>query len=429
MTFPKHAPKAVIILGLTSLILSGCDNTDDGSVSSYKTTNIPFLSVALTNDLPLERRNELVTLSAQKIRAHAPDFNFKAFKVMLGTQEVPSQVGDNDNDGIADQILFTTDFKASEHQNITITYAPMGEWTTNYPKRTQAELSIRVGGDRVNGIFDGGKFQNITAQVHPKGHTPGDKQFRYEGPGWESDKVAYRLYFDHRNTIDIFGKKVPDMVLQNVGHEDYSYHKEADWGLDILKVNDSLGMGSPGMWLDGKAHRISTADDMAVTIAENGNIRSQVRVDHTGWKIAHGSHDVKSTLSIHAGSRMTHNLIYITNDPKNLVAGIVKHHPTEDLTSDASGQGWGYIATFGAQSYIHDNLGMAILYKKSDLIEVTQDDVNRLVVLKPNHGSLEYYFLAAWQKEPGGIQTKEEFHRYLEESIQRLGSPIQITYN
>ena len=48
---------------------------------------------------------------------------------------------------------------------------------------------------------------------------------KYEGPGWESDKVAFRFYLDWRNGIDVFGKKTPGIVLPFVGMEDYEkYH-------------------------------------------------------------------------------------------------------------------------------------------------------------------------------------------------------------
>src|SRR5690606_41170855 len=63
---------------------------------------------------------------------------------------------------------------------------------------------------------------------------------RYDGPGIESDKVAYRIYLDERNGFDIFGKKTPDLVLQDVGLDGFeSYHHPAPWGMDILKVGAS----------------------------------------------------------------------------------------------------------------------------------------------------------------------------------------------
>ena len=72
--------------------------------------------------------------------------------------------------------------------------------------------------------------------------------FQYEGIGWENDIVGFRNYLDLRNGIDIFGKRVPDMVLDEVDKDQNShYHELGSWGMDILKVGTSLGAGSIGL--------------------------------------------------------------------------------------------------------------------------------------------------------------------------------------
>ena len=35
----------------------------------------------------------------------------------------------------------------------------------------------------------------------PPEHKIGDKLFKYEGFGWESDRIAYRFYFDQRGLV------------------------------------------------------------------------------------------------------------------------------------------------------------------------------------------------------------------------------------
>jgi len=70
--------------------------------------------------------------------------------------------------------------------------------------------------------------------------------FRFDGVGWESDRIAYKLTMDYRNIIEIFGKKIPDMVLQDVGRDgiESNYQSMSDWGMDILKVNEAFGLGA-----------------------------------------------------------------------------------------------------------------------------------------------------------------------------------------
>ncbi len=68
--------------------------------------------------------------------------------------------------------------------------------------------------------------------------------YQMEGPAWENDIVGFRNYYDARNGIDIYGKRVHEMVLDSVGVKGRDYHELADWGMDILKVGNSLGAGA-----------------------------------------------------------------------------------------------------------------------------------------------------------------------------------------
>ena len=97
-------------------------------------------------------------------------------------------------------------------------------------KRTLAEISHKVNGNWEENKYIGGEWQNVSILKVPQEHTDHSEYIRYEGPGWESDKVGYRFYLDWRNAVDIFGKKTNDMVLQEVGLDGFSsYHEPADW--------------------------------------------------------------------------------------------------------------------------------------------------------------------------------------------------------
>src|SRR6218665_1759251 len=111
-------------------------------------------------------------------------------------------------------------------------------------KQTYAELSIKEGGKWVGQKYEGGTFKNVTSLKVPKSHWDHSFFIRYEGPGWESSKIGYRLYLDWRNCIDLFGKVTDTMVLSKVGLDGFeSYHHPSDWGMDILKAGKALGVG------------------------------------------------------------------------------------------------------------------------------------------------------------------------------------------
>lgn len=74
--------------------------------------------------------------------------------------------------------------------------------------KNYAEISVKDDGKWENRKYIGGTaFKNVQTLKLAKEHTDHSFDIRYEGPGWESNKVGYRLYLDWRNAIDIFGKR------------------------------------------------------------------------------------------------------------------------------------------------------------------------------------------------------------------------------
>lgn len=407
-------------------LCQGCVNSGSGTINRDYPESFKF---SVANRTDLVRKDVAIFLNIDKVKEKYPDFNSKAFIVLHKEQELASQADDLNGDGNLDEVTFITDFAANEEKLMTIRYAKMGEKLRNYPKRTQAEVSHKVGGKFVEKIYVGGEFQNVQYVRVPPEHTDHDTYFRYEGPGWESDKIGYRFYLDWRNAVDIFGKKTSEMVLQRVGLDGFdSYHEMADWGMDIFKVGESMGIGSIGMWHSGKVYRVSLTDSIICEIVANGPVRSQIRTQYFGWKVGLQSYDLTSDLSITAGSRVTRHTVRISGNPPNLCTGLAKHENCTILRpSSEMGTEWQYFGLYGQQSLAGDKLGIAILYKKSDLIELTEDDLSHLVILKPAHGELTYYFLAGWEEEPNGIKSVDEFHQYLKHKVLALSNSFHVT--
>ncbi|GAB3821977.1 hypothetical protein GCM10028895_25250 [Pontibacter rugosus] len=304
-------------------------------------------------------------------------------------------------------MLVLDQMAANESRKLTIRYNKQGTASRSYTKRTQAELSHKVGGRFENRKYIGGaSFENVDSLRVPDEVTDHSYYIRYEGPGWESDKVGYRFYLDWRNGTDVFGKTTKDMVLQQVGQDGYdSYHELQPWGMDVLKVGKSLGVGTLAMFHNGQANRVAETDSMISVISENGNVYSSILTNYYGWQVAGLTMDVQSQLGIHAGSRLTHHQVQATGaNPDNLSTGLIKDKRSTLHTSKGSNDKWGYIATYGKQSLNGegDNLGIAVLFRPKDFITFSEDVNSHIVQLKPNQGQVEYFF---WQ--PGSWSRKE----------------------
>ncbi|HEX5793409.1 MAG TPA: glycoside hydrolase family 88 protein, partial [Rheinheimera sp.] len=86
------------------------------------------------------------------------------------------------------------------------------------------------------------------------------------------------------------------------------------------------------------------------------------------------------------------------------------------------GHSWTYLATWGEQTLTggNDKLGMAVLFKQGANKAITSDNNSHVAVMTPSGNELEYYFLSAWDGEPGGIKTEAEFVAYLQQEAEKL---------
>ncbi len=416
MKFPSSLKFIVIGLLMLALACSAPENSE--FPNSY--------TVTVENTIDGDNENSMVVIPIETIKDRYADFNPDAFIVMDAEKEIPSQLGVNEEG--KESIFFVLEkLTANESKRMTVRYHAEGENHHEYPKLTQAELSHKVGGQWKEREYIGGEFKNVDFLRVPPEHKDHSWYLRYEGPGWESDKVGYRFYLDQRNATDVFGKKVPTPVLQNVGLDGFdSYHEPGDWGMDVMKVGSSLGVGSIGMLVDSIADRVEKTDSVTSRIVENGVLYSAIETNYYGWKTNADTLDVRSSLSIHAGTRLTHQVLHLSGDNDKLCTGLVKDKNGKLFTKAPSANTYGYIATYGPQSLNNDHLGIAVLFSATNFIGFTEDAFSHIVKLKSASGVLDYYFLAAWEGETNGIKTETVFLEYLERVVKERSNPIIV---
>ncbi|MCF7803299.1 MAG: DUF4861 domain-containing protein [Candidatus Marinimicrobia bacterium] len=387
------------------------------------------VTVTATNPADVARTDAAVKIGVEQIKAKAPDFNPESFVIVDGTADVPSQLIPGKGK-TGESVMFLTDLQPNEQKTFTLRYSTETIEPPEYTDRAQAVLAEKTGGEwnESEQVYEGGDFVDVTKVEVPDVHTDHSTYYRMEGPGWESDKVGYRLYLDHRNAIDIYGKKVTDMVLDTVGLHDFErYHHMAPWGMDILSVGDAFGVGSVGIWKDGSPYKLADVEDLSAEITTDGSIYSQFRLDYNGVQVEGNSYDVTSWLSIAAGSRLTNHTVQVSDNVNQFCAGLVKHG-VEEMRSTADTD-WRYLATYGTQTMEDEKLGMVLFYRTDAVKEITQDDLNYYLVMEPKDNMASFYFGAAWEKEPNGVKNKTEFLEYLNVTLQQLNNPISVNLN
>ena len=276
--------------------------------------------------------------------------------------------------------------------------------------QAQAVLNIQHGGKLQDGRLQGGKFALTEHYTVPKEHFIHDGLMAFEGLGWESDLVAYRLYLDERMAVDIFGKKTPGPVLQKIGQGIDNYHDMADWGMDIFKVGETVGIGGIGRLRDGKAVQLGQST-ISVKLLENTGSKAVSEVINRG--LDQGNTHLTTQYAIAAGSALTQVTANATGSKESFVTGLIKHHGVTVLTADADNTGWAYIASWGKQSLANDELGIAVFYQPDLVSGQPNDDGASVFVTFKDASSIRYAFGIAWSQDRQGIKNLADFTTWL----------------
>lgn len=267
-------------------------------------------------------------------------------------------------------------------------------------------------------------YETLDAFTIPASHEIGDGMMPYEGIGWENELVGYRLYLDGRLVSDIFGKQTPEPALAQIA-EFGSYHDLAPWGMDVLKVGPSLGIGGLGIMRGDQPEQFGAVPKLSATIGEAGGEAGAFTINAGGIEApGGGTGGFVADYSIASGSPLTRVSVKATGDLP-LASGIVMHEGAELLQSDDGADGdWRYIATWGdEQSDNKDGLGMALFYRTGEAS--FGGLANETQYIRFNGGEFEYGFLAAWELDTQGVTSRDAFVELIDKELQALKGSSQ----
>lgn len=266
-------------------------------------------------------------------------------------------------------------------------------------------------------------YQSVDEFTVPASHEIGDGMMPYEGIGWENGYVGYRMYFDGRLVSDIFGKQVSEPVLGQIA-EYGSYHALAPWGMDVLKVGPSLGLGGIGIMRDGQPTQFGAVPDLSARIASSGGNTGAFTITAAGISAPGGGvGGFSAEYAIGADSPVTRVKVSASRDLP-LATGVVMHEGAQLLQSEYPAGDWRYIATWGdKQSENKDGLGMAVFYRSSQATFGGLANSTQFVTF--NGPEFEYAFLAVWERDPSGVTSLDAFEAFLSRELAALNGDAQ----
>ena len=369
------------------MIISGC-----GLPGGGKKKDIPKIDLVVENPLDVKRTDEFIVLKVSDLKEMAQDFSQNTFIVLQPdtNKEIPCQLDDMNNDGIGDEIAMVMDMESKEKKNIMIRYSPES------PESRAVTL---------------GHKKRTRSAIHPE----------YEGIGWESELIGYRLYPDQRNSISIFGKNKAELSLDS-----FARNMALPDTKIVLDGGDSVGCGGFGLWYENKL--IKPAKDILryTRVVSDGPVRSVIQVIYDSWIVGDKSLRVTATYSIFAGQRWSTGNIKIerAGEPMKIATGITKSK-SATLTRDEKN---GLFYTYGNQSKMNDALGMALIYPPESLDSFQESDDSYLAILNPGtDNDITYWFLSAWSRGEIGVKNASDFAEIVSSTTDKLRNPITVT--
>lgn len=253
-------------------------------------------SISVKNPAKTERKATPVVLQLEKYGVEVK----AALVTDPNGKELPSQLDDLNNDGRFDELCFMTDLDKKQTKTFSITLMETGKHK-QYEPQVYAEMLLtnkKIKSSNKQDLY-------ISSLTVDNGTNP-YSMLHHHGPAFENDMVAYRIYFDHRQTVDIYGKYRKGLELKHTQFYPDAEQKKAGFGDDVLWVGQTLGLGALRGWNGESPQMLKDVDHRTLRIVSRGPLRTVVEVIDEGWNTMNSGKekiDMTARYTLYAGRR------------------------------------------------------------------------------------------------------------------------------
>jgi len=354
--------------------------------------------IEVKNPISLIRNNEVISLSADLIRKAFPnqDVNLIQVKDLKSDTILITQSIDYNEDGVPDEFLFQSNFSPNEKKEFTLSLI-----------ETESFISSKV----------------YAAFISSE---EGMEDFT-----WENDFIGYRYYGQERAqkqgtgiAMDIWCKRVPDILTNKWYAPSQSYHVDTGYGADHYSSGKNQGCGGSGIFTNDSIYFSKPFSDWK--IIANGPIRVVFELKFTGWVLNDRIIETKR-VTLDAGHYF--NKIESSYSPEitslgySHAVGIVQRDDSE--TRIEQEKGW--IASWESLGKAKGNLGTGLIALPSDISEIKNlnNHVVSLMYPKTENG-ISYYIGAIWS-EFGSVNSLKEWDAFIKNRTSCIFNPCIVS--
>lgn len=259
------------------------------------------------------------------------------------------------------------------------------------------------------------------------------RKLHHHGPAIESEKAAYRVYFDKKQTIDTYGKKTEQLELRRSMWYSTPEQLAEGFGHDNLRVYGSIGVGVLKGWdaEKGMPH-ITDFKRREARVVAKGPVRAIMEMRVEGWNYCGRELNMTSRYIIYAG----HSDVVVQNrlegnfEGLTFVTGVMKMRDTRVLRGKRA------VAQIGADHPENDynkwpmeTVALAVALPEGVQILSQEDDkLSYLFQVTPNtKGEIDYVFDMFWRKSAWlADRSDDELLSGVMESVREAAKPVRV---
>lgn len=260
------------------------------------------------------------------------------------------------------------------------------------------------------------------------------RKLHHHGPAIESERAAYRVYFDKKQTIDTYGKKQPQLELRRSMWYPTDEQLAAGFGHDNLRVFGSIGVGVLKGWdpVQGMLH-ITDFERREARVLAKGPVRAIMEMRVEGWNYGGRKIAMTSRYILYAGHSDVRVENRIEGDFEGLLftTGVMKMLDTKVLRGERA------VAQIGCDHPENDydkwpkeTVALAAALPDGVRIVSKEDDkTSYLFQVTPDaEGRIDYVFDMWWRKSSWlADRSDDELLSGVLESVREAARPVTAT--
>lgn len=382
--------------------------------------------ISVSNPAKTERKATPVVLQLDKYGIETKS----AIVTNAEGKEIPSQLDDLNGDGKFDELCFITDLKKKEKQTFSIKLMADGK-QKEYEPQVYAQMMLTN-----KKIKSSNKQDLYISSLTVENGTNPYWMLHHHGPAFENEMVGYRIYFDHRQTVDIYGKYRKGLELKQTQFYPDAEQKKAGFGDDVLWVGQTFGLGALRGWDGEKPQMLQDVDHRTQRIISRGPLRTIVEVIDEGWNTMNPRKekiDMKTKYTLYAGRRDCFVDISF-NKPVptyELATGIINVKNSVEHSDNKGLRGcWGTDWPVSEKDSVgkkRETVGLGIRIPAKNVVkELPANKDNYPYVVGNMTDELHYNITFCSDNESFGYHSAEEWFKYLDAWKEELEKPVII---